>query len=276
MTSFSGLSNLTSSNPPRPIPPVPPNFAFCHHGYGTGFSRTQALFAASRLPSGATPVQYTIDPGSPPPGREGFFQLPLEVSHDGVSVSVEVCSPVNLDSIMLRPDDLRGMAGFLALSCVGTRHTGGWITRGIQGVINYVTDPSVNLDTDLYPPDTAFITVTMSPPGLAYSAPGDYDPFMAVFLQQQITDVLGHSNPMNLSPMEHMELADRLIRLGIQAQNMRRLGNVAWWDLPDSLSMNASGTSPALGKGQGNGSASTNTATSRRKKRHKSRPDLWG
>ena len=274
MTNLPGLANLTSSNPPRPIPPVPPNFTFCHNGYGTGLSATQALFAASRLPTGATPVQYTIDPGSPPPGREGFFQLPLEVTHGGVSVSVEVSSPVNLDSIMLRPDDIRGMAGFLASSCVGTRHIGGWITRGIQDVIDFVTDPSVDLDTDLYPPDTAFITVTMSPPGLAYSAPGDYDPFMAVFLQQQISDALAHSNPMDMHPMEHMELADRLIRFGVQAQKMHRLGHVAWWDLPSALLLNASETSPALVEGQGNNSTATKIATSRRKKRHRSRPSL--
>ena len=108
-----------------------PNFAFCHNDYGVGLRELDALYAASKLPSGAGPVRYTNSDDSPPRGAAAFFHLPLIISERGVSVSIEVASPVDLDSITLRPDNLRGMAGYLASHCLGTRGQGGWITSGI-------------------------------------------------------------------------------------------------------------------------------------------------
>lgn len=225
MANFASLTNLTSYNPPIPILPTAPNFAFCHEAYGVGLKREDALSAGSYLPYGSRPVIYSISPGKPPEGRARFFQLPLDIRFGGVTISIEVASPVDFDSISITPTDLRGMAGYLANYCVGARGKGGWVTKNIQGVVDYVTDPTTDLDVKHYPQSTAFVTLTISKHSALYSFPGDYDPQMAVFLQRKLADTLGRV-PLH----SQVVIADRIVRFAVKAQSMQRLETEAWWD----------------------------------------------
>ena len=121
----------------------------------------------------------------------------------------------------------------------------------------------MNLDLDLYPANTAFVTLTMSTHINSNSFPGDYDPYMAVFMQNQIA-----SSMDNQDARDRLVMADRLIRFGVQAQKMRRLGTMSWWDIDDDLSSN-SRIIPATAEYQASNSTSAKTATSRRKKRYR-------
>ncbi len=58
------------------------------------------------------------------------------------------------------------------------------MTKGIPGLVDYVTDPTSDLYAHPYPSTTAFITVLVGKPDTAFSCPGDYDPDLAYFLQQ--------------------------------------------------------------------------------------------
>jgi len=230
------MANLTSYVPPAPIAPIAPDFAFCHPSYGVGMTSSIAMHAGGILPQGASPKLYTInDPEEP----SGFYDLPYYTSFSGVAISVEIAGPVDIGEVQLIPNEIRGMAGYLANRCIGSRGTGGFITKGIQGLVDYVTNPVTDLDAAEYPDNTAVVTVMMSTPRAA-TFTGDYDPQMAIFLQQIEIAALGR-----VEPRFHAEIADRIIRYGVQAQRMRRLGHTAWWADPDDedgVNRNGTGT----------------------------------
>jgi len=216
--------NLTSYVQPIPIAPVLPDYALCHRAYGAHLNRQQALYAGGILPQGGMPVEYSVtqdDEG----GHIALYELPFAVSFDGVAVGVDVAGPIDIDAITLVPNELRGMAAYLANSCVGARGTGGFVTKNIQGLVDYVTCPEADLDAPAYPDSTAFITVTVSSPQQAHFFPGDYDPAMAHFLRQVEANALN-----TVAASQHFIIADRLIRYTVQATRMTRLGKVAWWD----------------------------------------------
>lgn len=155
--------------------------------------------------------------------------MPLKASFAGVTITVEVGGPVEIESMILIPNDLRGMVAYLATFCAGRYGTGGFVTRRLQGLMDYVTDPQSDLDAARYPESTAFITVTMSSPDKQISAgsAGDYDPQMALFLQDIEMRTLD-----KVPPIHQSEIAIRSFRYSIQAKRMQRLGKLAWWDHP--------------------------------------------
>lgn len=220
------LQNLTSYVAPIAVQPLFPNFAFCHPAYGTGLKKDDGLHTGGILPQGINPVPYTVNHEA---SRASKYHMPLKASFAGVTITVEVGGPVEIDSMILIPNDLRGMAAYLATFCAGRYGTGGFVTRRLQGLMDYVTDPQSDLDVARYPDSTAFITVTMSSPDkqtLAGSA-GDYDPQMALFLQDVEMRTLD-----KVPPMHQSEIAIRSFRYSIQAKRMQRLGKVPWWDHP--------------------------------------------
>ncbi len=252
------MANLSSYVPPDPIPPTAPDFAFCSAGYGHGMTRSAALWAGGILPYGTTPRVYTVnDPSTP----SGLFDIPYYTSFSGVAISVEVAGPVDIDQIELIPNEIRGMAGWLANRCTGSRGVGGFVTRGIQGIVDYVTDPTTNLDAPEYPDNTAFVTVTLSSPPQAASFPGDYDPEMAYFLRQAEIDAFSRTEPSF-----HAEIAGRILKYALQGQQMRRLGHIAWWaDPEDEPGLNGNGTETITL--QLSNSTTMNTADAQRERR---------
>lgn len=225
MFSLSTLSTLTSYVPPIPIEPSLPDFAFCHAAYGAGLKNGDGLHTGGILPYGTNAVPYVVNHNKE--GRTAQYELPVEASYAGVKIAVQVAGPVNIQFIVVRPNDIRGMAAYLATFCAGRLGTGGFVTRRIRGLVEYVTDPLTDLAAPGYPDSTAFITVTMSSPDIRTSA-GDYDPVMALFLQRTEEEA-----SRRISPSLHfgsLEIADRIIRYGVQAGRMKRLGTLAWWN----------------------------------------------
>ena len=254
------MVNLTSWSPPAAIPPAAPDFAFCHQSYGMRMNHQTALFIGGLLPRGNTPRLYTVnDPDSP----VGSFDIPYYNTYSDVAVSIEVAGPVDIDQMNIVPDALRGMAGYLADNCIGSRRTGGFITLGIQELVNFVTNPASDLDAPDYPDNTVFLTVTLSRPARVALLPGDYDPQMALFLKQAEGVALDQ-----VDPPSQLVIADRIVRYTVQLQRMRRLGQVAWW-ADDYLERNSNNTDTLVLQRPSNSSSSIspNQAAVRKRKR---------
>ncbi|MCJ1452444.1 hypothetical protein MMC28_002787 [Mycoblastus sanguinarius] len=252
------LTNMTAFNPPVPIVPTPPNFVLCNSEYGYPLNKRDGIYAAGSLPVGTLPEQYFLDNPS------AQYTLPFHATYGGVVISVEVGGPSDVQSISLVPNDIRGMAAYLANRCSGARYMGGFVTKGLGPLINYVTNPKMNLDTAPYPPSTAFITVTLSDHAHSFVSPGDYDPMMATVLQRAEIDVIEH-----VSPAFHSTIADRVIRFAVQATRMQRLGEIPWWDfvLVGNASRTEALNGPALNITAHD--LADGLATSRRRKRLK-------
>ena len=254
------LSNPAAYVEPVSIPPVLPDFAFCHSAYGNLRQRKDATMAAGILPLGSNPIIASVTP-TPGAGRAQSYTLPFYVSYSGVAISVEVSGPVVIEDIVLVPNSIRGMAAYLANTCVGNRGTGGFVTSTIQGLVDYVTDPVADLDLPTYPDSTAFITLTMSSMDHILVFPGDHDPIMAIFLQQAETNAL-----RTVLPKKQAQIRDRVFRYAHQAKRMTRLGALAWWK--DNLSSGRqTGASNQPTYSSLNNSTLANTVTSRQRRR---------
>lgn len=229
---MTNLVNLDSYTPPIPIPPVAPNFVFCNGAYGTGLPRREALQAGSLLPQGTLPVTYSVEE----PEIDGLaanvsvlrpaYELPFLEFYGSVLISVDVASPVSISMINVVPNDIRGMAAYVANECLGRYGVGGFVTKRIQGLVDFVTDPTSNIDARMYPDSTAFLTLTVSNRQTAHAFPGDYDPQLAFFLRNAEIDALSR-----VHSRYHFVIANRIEKFAIAESRMRRLETeVPWWD----------------------------------------------
>ena len=227
---MTSLLNLNAFVPPVSIPPVPPNFAFCNGAYGTGLKNEDAINAGGLLPQGIMLVTYSIeretqDPAANISARDSKYRLPILQYHGGVWISVDIAGPVNINKINVVPNDIRGMAGYVANHCVRRGGVGGFVTKRIQGLVDFVTNPRSDIEDPDYPDSTAFLTLTVSNFEKLHSFPGDYDPQMANFLWKAEADALGQ-----VEPSERGVIAERLVLFAQAEVNMRRLGSdVPWW-----------------------------------------------
>lgn len=229
------MTNLLGPNsysPPVPIVPVAPDFVFCSGAYGTALTRFEAMRVGGLLPRGTLPVTYLVqEPDingliANASALETGYRLPFLDSFGSVSISVDVSGPVNIDRISVVPNDIRGMAAYVANQCTGRGGLGGFITKKIQGLVDFVTDPTSDIDVPIYPDYTAFLTLTVSSHPSAFAFPGDYDPEMAFFLQKAETQALSR-----VQPSYRAVIADRVMEFANVRSRMRRLGlDVTWWD----------------------------------------------
>ena len=260
---MTSLMNLDSYSPPIAIPPVPPNFVFCSDAYGTGLTRDKALEAGGQLPRGAMPVTYSVgEPESDALGsnvsltRPGFH-LPFLEFYSGVSISVDVSGPINIEEINVVPNDIRGMAAYIADTCVRRSGVGGFITRKIQGLVDFVTNPTSDIMTP-FPDSTAFLTLTLGDDESVHPFPGDFDPQMARFLRRAEIDAFD-----KVQLEDRPVIAGRIAHFARTEARMRRLGtNVPWWD---EYSMRGNRTSTSNLELADR--TSKNIATARQKKR---------
>ena len=219
---MANFTNITSLIPPIPTPPIAPNFAFCDPAYGLGLSPGNAISVVDRLPHGTFPVPYTVNQDLKAPD---FYDLPYETHSGDVSITVTVAGAADIDSILLVPNQIRGMAAYITQHCLEQRRSGGFMTKGIQGLVDYVTDPTSDLDAHSYPSTTAFITVLVGKLDTAFSSPGDYDPTLAYFLQH--TEMVA----MDRVEAQYLDIiGERMLWYTAQAARMTRLGDLAWWD----------------------------------------------
>ena len=232
---MTSLVNLSSYLSIVPIPPVAPDFLFCNGAYGTHLMKDEAFEAASLLPQGTTPVTYFIDDpdlgpfatnvSSPELGRREH-QLPFLESFGDVSIAVDVSGPVEINRFTVVPNDIRGMAAYVASQCLGTAGWGGFVTREIQELVDFVTDPTSDIDFLRYPDRTAFLTVTVGNHQTSHAFPGNYDPEMASVLRKAEANALDHVQ----SPYDIAEIEDRVRKFALAGANMQRLGtSVPWW-----------------------------------------------
>lgn len=254
---MANLTNLTSYIPPIPIPPVAPDFLFCHSAYGNGlsYSHEAALHAAGTLPHGTIPSVYTVSDDEEAP--RGFYDLPYQTYSRDISITVDVSGPADIDTIRLVPNEIRGMAAHVANRCIGAQGKAGFITNQIQGLVNFVTDPTSNLDAPNYPPDSVFVTVLVSNLRNANSFPGDYDPQLAYFLWEVEKAALRRAQPQYRDIFSR-----RVLRYMAQVSRMTRLGEVAWWD---DITIEANVTETAIT--QSINAVPQGAGTSRRRKR---------
>ena len=222
---MANLTNLTSFSPPMPIPPIAPNFAVCDRAYGFGLSYEDAIFVADTLPHGTFPAPYTVNLDT---SSSGPYDLPYETHLGDVAITVSVAGVADINYIFLVSDQIRGMAAYIAQHCLEERRSGGFITKGIQGLVDYVTDPNSDLNAHPYPSSTAFITVLVGKLDEAFSCPGDYDPTLAHFLQHTELVAMDRVEPRYLDV-----IGERILLFTTQAARMTRLGDVAWWEIAE-------------------------------------------
>lgn len=193
--------------------------------------RHEALRAAGLLPQGTLPVTYSVEE----PEADGLtvnvsaleleYRLPFLESFGDVSIAVDVSGPVDIDRINVVPNDIRGMAAYVAHQCLGRGGMGGFVTKRIQGLVDFVTDPTSDINSLIYPDSTAFLTLTVSNHQTAHAFPGDFDPQLAYFLQRIEVDALSRVR----APYHHV-IADRVVDFATARSRMRRLGTeVTWW-----------------------------------------------
>ena len=254
---MANLTNLTSFSPPTPISPVAPNFAVCDTAYGVGLSPLDAIFLADTLPHGTFPIPYTVNQDLSSPDS---YDLPYETHRGDVAITINVAGAADIDSILLVPNQIRGMAAYIVEQCLEQRGSGGFITKGIHGLVDYVTDPTSDLDARPYPSSTAFVTVLVGKPDTAFSCPGDYDPKLAYFLQHTEMVAMDKVEPQYLDV-----IGGRMLLYTAQATRMTRLGDVAWWE---TLRMGSNKTKGA--SLQATNAAMHDVSTSRRRSRDRS------
>ena len=228
---MASLVNLSSYEPPIPKPPVLPNFHFCSGAFGTGLITDDAFKAASLLPKGALPVSYSVEVPDTDELPASFstlglaYELPFLEAYGGVWIAVDVSGPVNIDKFNVVPDDIRGMAAWVARQCVERHGVGGFVTRRIQGLVDFVTDPTSDIEGPTYPDSTAFLTAAVTNIDNSYVFPGDYDPEMARFLRTVEIEAFGRAQPH-----DRIVFAERIQQFEEAEANMRRLGtDVPWW-----------------------------------------------
>ena len=261
------MISLVSPNayfPPVPIPPVAPNFVLCNEAYGTNLLRDDAITAASMLAQGAMPVTYSVQipelegRGPNVTAPPGGYSLPFLDIFAGIAISVDVSGPVDITEISLVPNDIRGMAAFVANQCLGQGRVGGFVTRRIQGLVDFVTDPTSDIDRVPYPDSAAFLTVTVSSHEASAAFPGDFDPQVAGLLWKSELDAFERAGFYY-----RYVIAGRIERFAKAQRKMRRLGlDVTWWE-----SESVQGNRSAITKLHPTNSTTESVTTARRRRR---------
>ena len=60
-------------------------------------------------------------------------------------IALEIAGPARPATIALRPDDIRGMTGWVIDDCVRDKGSiGGYITGLLQGMLSFASDPDSN------------------------------------------------------------------------------------------------------------------------------------
>ena len=204
--------------------PTPPNFAFCDPLYGNTLTRHDAAMAHVFLPRGSLPVDYYTN------DQSAEYHLPFSSAWGSVVISVEVAGAVQMAriaSISLSPDEIRGMATYVTDQCVREGGNGGFVTKKLGGLVDYITRPSTDVESWPYPASTIFLTLSMTSRDIYYPSPGDFDPQMAAVLQKAEVDKLDQTP--HLSHEMQRDYQRRVAFFALQSARMTRRGLVPWW-----------------------------------------------
>lgn len=150
---------------PVPIPPVAPDYHVCDAYYGQSLRYIDCVRAASTLKVGEDVVPYHVNPPGGLPSGDEPLTLPIYKKYGSLGavwvlfdsqrltsflglcmVSVELGGPTIPQTVRLRPNDVRGMAGWAIDQCViDGAGSGGFVTKGLLNLINYVADPATDI-----------------------------------------------------------------------------------------------------------------------------------
>ena len=199
------------------------NIRQCSSYYGDTIRRADVMRAERLLPSGNSPVPFSIHR----PADE--YNLPFNIRAKGVMISVEVAGPTNPVAFTIPPVFIRLLVQLILYLCVDPRGQGGFATWGIDDLVAFTTSPYTDFDRIPFPVRTTFLTVSITKPNERYPSPGDLDQATArklygdVGIRRLETSALQH-------PAEWRELNRRANNLATEAARMLPGSNVRWWD----------------------------------------------
>ncbi|MCJ1223791.1 hypothetical protein MMC12_000434 [Toensbergia leucococca] len=206
----------------QPLTPDPPDFHICDQYYGHGIDGTDCVRIAGELPTGANPVQYTVNTDGEP-----RTTLPMSVMIGTCRISIDVAGQYEPHSVSIRPDRIRGMAAFVIAMCVlGPRGLGGFVTFGMSRVVNLINQPTF-ID-GAYGPGASFLTATVSGP-MIRNPPGDFDPAIPSMLSDTQNRRATASVPWGI---DRIRLGASANIFALRATAMRRGQEVPWWFTP--------------------------------------------
>ena len=170
---------------PFAIPPVAPNFHFCHPFYGESLVQQDCERAASYLPTGNIPILvYSHDypfafPIVESAGR-GRCRLTIRWANPD---SLYWTSPPEIGEIRVAPDAFRTIARWLITACVSQFRNGGFGTVGLENMIRWIandTTPFRQIGEGPFPAYATYFTVTIDrDDGTDGFNPGYHDPAIA-------------------------------------------------------------------------------------------------
>lgn len=150
-----------SWQPAIPVAPLPPDFVLCSSLYGANLDARDCKHAAGNLPWGGQPMSYRLDrrpsdftlPMSVTMGQqEQLYRFTLSITKTQIGncmVSVEIAGPSPPLTIVAIPNQVRGLAAWVANECVsrGGGH-GGFATLMIGNLIGFALNPAISLFRD--------------------------------------------------------------------------------------------------------------------------------
>ena len=163
-------------NPTGIADPAASDMAWCSSELGDSLRTMDCSTAARELPAVNTPTSYTTGlVNSHPNWNRSTYDLPYRVSHGQCEVWVEMVGGgenfnYHNQQISLIPSRIQGLAAFVIDRCVATQSIGGYVTDGLEGMVEYIERLPTDMDdiaqfptnAQPFPASARFITVTVS------------------------------------------------------------------------------------------------------------------
>ncbi|MCJ1241778.1 hypothetical protein MMC14_009784 [Varicellaria rhodocarpa] len=255
------------------IAPQFPDIFECDVHYGAQLHPADCIQAAGRLPTGSSPVPYTIGAiNHPPDWNTSPTDLPYMIEHNNCEIWVEVLGgweqrgaadprTVMRGRVSLVPDLIRGLVGHLIAACVTPSSRGGFATAGLANMITYILQPETYppsrerpmLPSDLqpFPQDALFFTVTVhDTSGVGHPDVPNMEPSVPIALATG----LRARRPSIISGLDNLEARTYVMRM--EAELLRAViamegqgGAVPWWDTTATTPAGENTTIPTSSEG---------------------------
>lgn len=218
--------NVTLNQSISFIPPIEPDFWDCDKWYSRFEPPTFAdcQIAWTRLTPGEDVEHYFTNAPEWEP-----YQLPVIVSHDTCQIEFHASgnySYYHTQELLLAPNTIRYMAGYVIRQCIEGENSGGYVTKGIEKPIDYLSDIN-NTYPGYLPGATTFFTATVLSSSVtpAYE-PGCCDPVTGKRILRYVDEKV-LEEPAGSVLREKLE--ERVWYLAASVRRMQRFNYRAWW-----------------------------------------------
>ncbi|KAL8712854.1 MAG: hypothetical protein Q9220_003062 [cf. Caloplaca sp. 1 TL-2023] len=159
--------------------PSAPDFDICDRRYGMGLDIPQCDVVVGRMDIGSESTTYQL----------------IDIETGNCMVSIELAGPHLPATYDIVPDTIQRLANHVINECVGRAgHEGGFATVDISKLIDYVVDPSSDVEhyrkfffpgsltklmSEITAPSSSFLTVAITAASSKKPSPGNYDPIIA-------------------------------------------------------------------------------------------------